>query len=65
MEKAIVFLKIAKWSGAKTLGHLHGGSFDVFWTNLSARRKAFAQKELNKLDALIVLSDYWRYWVCE
>lgn len=65
LEKSITFLKVARCSGAKTLGHLHGGSFDIFWANLSARRKTFAQKELNKLDALVVLSDYWKHWACD
>ena len=65
LEKSIIFLKIAKLFRTHTVAHLHGGSFDKFWKTLSPLRKKLAKRELKQLDALIVLSENWKIWVCE
>lgn len=59
LEKSLLFLKIAGVFGAKKVGHLHGGSFDKFWSSISGIRKKADLKALNSLDRLIVLSKYW------
>jgi len=65
LEKSLLFLKIAGVFGAKKVGHLHGGSFDKFWSKILGKRKKFALKCLNSLDCLIVLSKYWESFMKE
>lgn len=60
MEKGLVFMKLARLFGAKTLGHLHSGDFIDFWRSLPAWRRRFAIKEIRRLDGLIVLSNEWK-----
>jgi glycosyltransferase involved in cell wall biosynthesis len=60
MEKGLVLMKTARWFGARTVGHVHSGSFLTFWNSLPAWRSRRARRELHKLDALILLSDAWR-----
>jgi glycosyltransferase involved in cell wall biosynthesis len=59
-EKSLCFLRIARWFGARTVGHLHGGAFLDFWGKLPLGRRRFANRELSKLAAFVVLSDYWK-----
>ncbi len=60
-EKSLMFLNTAKLLGAKrAVGHLHGGSFDVFMNNLKGNRKMVSFKLFNNLDAILVASDYWK-----
>jgi glycosyltransferase involved in cell wall biosynthesis len=63
LEKSLVFLSLARILGAKTVGHLHGGAFDVFWAHLSSGRKRRALRLAQKLDVLVVLSLQWKEWV--
>jgi glycosyltransferase involved in cell wall biosynthesis len=60
LEKSITFLAVARVSGARTVGHLHGGAFVEFWRGLSPMRKRLAFKQLQALDAFVVLSDGWK-----
>ena len=60
MEKSLMLLWLAKLSGAKTIGHLHGGGFLDFWRALSARRKSRTLRELRNLDGFVTLSEGWR-----
>lgn len=60
MEKSLMLLWLAKRSGAKTIGHLHGGGFLDFWRSLSARRKSRTLRELRNLDGFVTLSEGWR-----
>jgi glycosyltransferase involved in cell wall biosynthesis len=60
MEKGLIFLKVARFFGAKTIGHLHGGLFLDFLTTIPQNRRAFAVKQIGKLDGMIVLSEGWR-----
>lgn len=60
LRKGLLFLKLARLLGVKTIGHLHSGGFLSFWEKLSPERKLAALREFNKLDAFIVLSESWR-----
>lgn len=60
MEKSLFFLALARWNGAKTLGHLHSGDFLNRWAALPGWRRRMAMWQLLKLDGLIVLSEWWR-----
>ena len=60
MEKSLMLLWLAKRSGARTIGHLHGGGFLDFWLSLSARRKTRALRVLGNLDGFVTLSEGWR-----
>lgn len=65
IEKSLMFLMVAKLFSVKIIAHLHGGSFDVFWMNLSPTRKKIDLLGLYRLDALVVLSDGWKKWICK
>lgn len=59
--KSLFFLKTAKKLGTKkVVGHLHGGSFDIFLQNLSNKKKIRAIRLLNSIDVIIVASVYWK-----
>lgn len=60
MEKCLLFLKLARYTGAKTIAHLHGGEFIDFWTTLSTRRRTRALREMEHLDGFVTLSEGWR-----
>ncbi len=60
LEKSMMFLGIARMFGAKTIGHLHGGSFIEFWRSLPEYRRRRSSRNLNRLDAFIVLSVGWK-----
>jgi len=60
LEKSLIFLKVAKMFGCKTIGHLHGGAFINFWTSLISIRKKWASRQLGNLDAFVVLSNGWK-----
>jgi glycosyltransferase involved in cell wall biosynthesis len=60
LEKSLVFMKVARLMGSRTVGHLHGGAFVEFWHSLPAWRKKPAAKELKSMDALVVLSEGWK-----
>ena len=60
-EKSAFFLLTAKKLGSqKVVGHLHGGSFDVFIDNLKEKRKNRVIRTLNKIDIVIVASVFWK-----
>lgn len=63
LEKSLIFLKVAKLFGCKTIGHLHGGAFDNFWDNLSMFRKSVALRLFESVDWMIVLSEYWKDYI--
>lgn len=63
LEKGLIFLLVAKLFGAKTIAHLHGGSFDKFWSTLNRDRKSLSLKMLRYIDRLIVLSNGWKGWI--
>jgi glycosyltransferase involved in cell wall biosynthesis len=42
------------------VGQLHGGAFIDFWNKIRETRKKINLNELNKLDILLVASNYWK-----
>jgi len=60
MEKSLLFLRLARLTGARPVGHLHGGAFVRFWNDTSPWRKRCARRELRRLSAFIVLSEGWK-----
>jgi len=60
LEKSLIFLKVAKLCGCKTVGHLHGGAFIDFWSSLISIRKKWASRQLSNLDVFVVLSNGWK-----
>ena len=64
IEKCLIFLMVAKIFSDKVIAHLHGGVFDDYWIRLNPIRKKIALKALYRLDAMIVLSEGWKKWVC-
>lgn len=65
LRKALLFLRLARWLGIRTVGHLHSGSFLTFWKTLSSPRRGAALAQLAKLDAFVVLSEKWKNDVAE
>jgi glycosyltransferase involved in cell wall biosynthesis len=65
IEKSLSMLMLARLFGARTIGHLHGGSFDDLWIGMRGIRRTIARWEFRKLDMLIVLGSYWCTWVVE
>lgn len=64
LEKSLFFLTTAKLFGAKnTVGHLHGGSFEFFMSNIGDFRKKIALKLFSKVDTVIVASNYWKEYL--
>jgi glycosyltransferase involved in cell wall biosynthesis len=60
MEKGLIFLAVARWLGVKTVGHMHAGDFMTHWESLAPKRRKWAFRQLEKMDAVIVLSESWR-----
>lgn len=65
MEKSLLFLAIAKLFRSRAIGHLHGGAFDLFWSQLTGIRKRFAISIFQSLDGIVVTSENWKKWICE
>lgn len=65
MEKSLLFLRVARLAGARTVGHLHGGAFVKFWNDAPGWRKWCARRELRRLSAFIVLSEGWKKAVAQ
>jgi glycosyltransferase involved in cell wall biosynthesis len=59
MEKGLVFMKVARLAGVKTLGHIHAGDFIEHWQSLGPWRKRFALREFSRLDGLVLASQWW------
>lgn len=59
-EKSIAFLSVAGWFGSKKIAHLHGGAYLEFWKSIPKWRHRLNRRHLNKLDALIVASRFWK-----
>jgi glycosyltransferase involved in cell wall biosynthesis len=63
-EKSLLFLNTAKLLGAKkVIGHIHGGSFNVFIDNLTGIRRKISWSLFNNLDAVIVASEFWKEYL--
>lgn len=58
--KGLLFLRIARIMGIKTVGHLHSGGFLDYWKTLPEKKRASALAQFELLDAFVVLSESWR-----
>ncbi len=61
--KGLLFLRLARLFGARTVGHLHSGGFLTLWKNLQPARRQSALAQLSRLDAFVTLSEQWRHAV--
>lgn len=64
LRKSFVFT-IAKLFGKKTIIHIHGAEFDIFYNNSPAFIKKIITKTLNAGDLIIVLSKQWKEKISE
>jgi glycosyltransferase involved in cell wall biosynthesis len=55
-------IRLAKFFGAKTIIHLHGGGFKEFYQSNDGRKKHILDT-FNMADKVIVLSSQWLEWV--
>lgn len=55
-RRSVVFLKMARWFGKKTILHIHGGGFKEYY----ATNKQWIANTLNSCDAIITLSESWK-----
>lgn len=62
-EKSMLFLLTSKMFGAQVLGHLHGGAFRSFYSNLKGIRKKNGDKFIRYLDGIITLSESWNTYI--
>ncbi len=60
--KSILFLWLGRRLGARAIGHVHGGSMDMYWEHLPAWQKRWYRRVIGRMDAMIVLSERWREW---
>jgi len=59
-EKNKLFIKICKIFRKKICLDIHGGSFDKYLEGLTFHKKAKAASVLKKIDAIRVVSEYWK-----
>lgn len=63
--KHAICLAVSSRSGAKTIFHLHGGSFDGFYGEMGPMRKSLAKRIFGLADRVIALSDYWKQFLSD
>ncbi len=56
--KDIYFINIAKFFNKRVVAHVHGGSFEEYYTALAKRHRLRVKKAINKINKIIVLSDF-------
>lgn len=56
-----IFAKIARLFNKKVILHIHGGGFKDFFN----RNERFVSQQLDKADAIVTLSEYWRLFFTE
>lgn len=58
--------RFAKILGFKVLIHLHGGQFNLFYEReCSAHKQRKVAHLFNSANAIVVLGEQWKCWVCE
>src|SRR5581483_7299221 len=60
MEKGLFFLRLARFLGAKTVAHIHSGSFLTAWKALPSWRRQRAFRQLSGANRVVLLSESWR-----
>ena len=63
-ERKSIFLRTAKNKDLKTVIHLHGGEFGVWFDDEIDEKKRCKIRDLfNSVDAVVVLSEEWENWL--
>jgi glycosyltransferase involved in cell wall biosynthesis len=60
--KSLLFLRLGRSMGARSIGHVHGGSMDVYWSRLPGWQKRRFTRLVGRVDAMVVLSEHWKTW---
>jgi glycosyltransferase involved in cell wall biosynthesis len=60
MEKGLMFMRLARLCKVKTLAHLHSGGFPDYWRSLPVWRRKNAARQFERLDGLVLASEWWR-----
>jgi glycosyltransferase involved in cell wall biosynthesis len=58
--KHAICLRVSRAYGAKTVFHLHGGTFDAFYEEMNQMEKSLTKRIFGFSDCVIALSDYWK-----
>jgi glycosyltransferase involved in cell wall biosynthesis len=58
--KHAICLAVSRSFGAKTIFHLHGGSFDAFYAEMNRLQKSATKRIFGLADRVIALSSYWK-----
>lgn len=61
-RKYIVLL-MARLFQCKTILHMHGAEFEVWYKNCSDKKKRFIKKVINKADRVLILGEYWKKFI--
>lgn len=61
--QGLMYVLLARASGARTLLQIHGGSFDVWYRDGGPRLQQVIRRGLRLPHEVILLSDYWRDFV--
>ena len=63
-ERKALFLRKSISKGNRTVIHLHGGEFDMWFDNeLGEKKRDEIRALFNSVDAVIVLSEEWQQWL--
>ena len=63
-ERASVYRKdilqrMAKKAGCKTVIHMHGADFEMWYKALNPSRQAYVREVLGRADCVLILGEYW------
>lgn len=62
-RKYIVLLMARLWK-CKTIFHMHGAEFEVWYRSCSDKKKKYIRKIVNKADRILILGEYWKDFLC-
>jgi glycosyltransferase involved in cell wall biosynthesis len=63
--KAAVFILLGQILGMKTLAHLHGGMFDIYYRNSRPSQQKFIGWVFHRADVIVALSERWRRFLLD
>lgn len=58
--RKMLFARVARRAGIKTVIHLHGSGYDQFYAGQSSTAKAAIRRLFQRADAVVVLGAHWR-----
>lgn len=58
-----IVLKLAKLFKCKTIFHMHGAEFQVWYENLDKEKQAKIRRIINQADSILILGEYWNEFV--